>query len=31
MLIVVGVGTYFVIVPTGERYATPIGAFRRLP
>jgi transmembrane sensor len=31
MLIAVGVGTYFAIAPTGERYATPIGGIASVP
>jgi transmembrane sensor len=31
MLIAVGVGTYFAIAPTGERYSTPIGGIASVP
>jgi transmembrane sensor len=31
MLLAVGVGTYFAIAPTGERYATPIGGIASVP
>jgi transmembrane sensor len=31
VLIAVGVGTYFAIAPTGERYATPIGGIASVP
>jgi transmembrane sensor len=31
MLIAVGVGTYFAIAPSGERYATPIGGIASVP
>jgi transmembrane sensor len=31
MLIAAGVGTYFAIAPTGERYATPIGGIASVP